>query len=121
MLVWWQQKDKIEGTVWELQQGMLTNSSRSPSPEPRPWQAFSGEPKAQSRAAGTTNGHQDLTKQSVAGPPGDVWGFNLESFTAASSGVQASRTSVQANTSQRFSSRGTKNVETSQPAGWAGF
>lgn len=121
MLVWWQPKDKIEGTVWELQQGMLANSSPSPSPEPKPWQAFSGEPKAQSRAAGTTNGHQNLAKQSVTGPSSDVWGFNLESFTAAPSGVQVSRTSVQANTSQRFSGGGTKKVETSQPAGWAGF
>ncbi|XP_008808088.1 AP2-associated protein kinase 1-like [Phoenix dactylifera] len=115
------QKDKIEGTVWELQQGMLANSSPSPSQEPKPWQAFSGEPKAQSRAAGTTNGHQNLTKQSAAAPSSDVWGFNLESFTAAPFGAQVSRTSAQANTSQRLSGGGTKKVETSQPSGWAGF
>lgn len=114
-------KGKIEGTVWELQQGMLANSSPSPSPESKPWQAFPDEPKAPSRAARTTNGHQNLTKQSVAGPSSDVWGFNLESLAAAPFGSQVSRTSAQANTSQRFSSGGTKKVETSQPAGWAGF
>lgn len=97
---------KIEGTVWELQQGMM-HPSPSPRPETKTWNAF-----------GATNGHQNVT--SALNPSTDLWGFNLGSFTA-SSGSQISGSSAQGNASMRTNSGATKKADANQPAGWAGF
>ncbi|KAM0942917.1 putative protein kinase NAK family [Dioscorea sansibarensis] len=123
-------REKIEGTVWELQQGMFTGSSASPSPDPKPWQAFADEPKTQpttnlshSKSVRTTNGRQNPTKQPASTPANNAWGFDQDSFTAVpAAGSQISSSSTQGNSSQRFSARETKKVTTtSQPAGWSGF
>ncbi|THU71364.1 hypothetical protein C4D60_Mb04t00620 [Musa balbisiana] len=97
---------KIEGTVWELQQGMM-HPSPSPRPETKTWNAF-----------GATNGHQNV--MSAVNPSTDLWGFNLGSFTA-SSGSQISGSSAQGNASVRTNSGATKKADANQPAGWAGF
>ncbi|XP_009395097.2 uncharacterized protein LOC103980417 [Musa acuminata AAA Group] len=97
---------KIEGTVWELQQGMM-HPSPSPRPETKTWNAF-----------GATNGHQNV--MSAVNPSTDLWGFNLGSFTA-SSGSQISGSSAQGNASMRTNSGATKKADANQPAGWAGF
>lgn len=121
------QRDKVEGGLWELQQGMFANSSASPSPEPKAWQAFAEEPKAQpspvsnhARSVWTASSRQNITTLSAAGPANDIWGFGLDSLASSPAGPQISRTCVQGNASQRFGGGGEK-VETSQPAGWAGF
>ncbi|KAJ8485183.1 hypothetical protein OPV22_017668 [Ensete ventricosum] len=97
---------KIEGTVWELQQGMM-HPSPSPRREIKTWNAF-----------GATNGHQNV--MSALNPSTDLWDFNLESFTA-SSGSQISGSSAQGNASMRTNSGATKKADANQPAGWAGF
>ncbi|KAK3158341.1 hypothetical protein QOZ80_2AG0135870 [Eleusine coracana subsp. coracana] len=48
-----QQKEKMEGTVWELEQGMLATNFSAPSSEAMTWQAFP-EPKAQARPKNIT-------------------------------------------------------------------
>ncbi|RWW44357.1 hypothetical protein BHE74_00049908 [Ensete ventricosum] len=95
---------KIEGTVWELQQGMM-HPSPSPRREIKTWNAF-----------GATNGHQNV--MSALNPSTDLWDFNLGSFTA-SSGSQISGSSAQGNASMRTNSGATKKADANQPAGWA--
>ncbi|KAI8021159.1 hypothetical protein LOK49_LG03G02875 [Camellia lanceoleosa] len=121
------QKKKIEGTVFELQQGLFDNNSASP--EPKPWQAFPEDPMPQSismnnsRSVRTRNGHQN--KQSTQGLPGssDTWGFGMDSFTAVpAASSQIYRPSNELNSSQCFGeSKNIDNKLASQPAGWAGF
>ncbi|GJN21458.1 hypothetical protein PR202_gb08934 [Eleusine coracana subsp. coracana] len=48
-----QRKEKMEGTVWELEQGMLATNFSAPSSEAMAWQAFP-EPKAQARPKNIT-------------------------------------------------------------------
>ncbi|GJM85408.1 hypothetical protein PR202_ga01854 [Eleusine coracana subsp. coracana] len=48
-----QRKEKMEGTVWELEQGMLATNFSAPSSEAMTWQAFP-EPKAQARPKNIT-------------------------------------------------------------------
>ncbi|XP_027163429.1 probable serine/threonine-protein kinase DDB_G0280111 [Coffea eugenioides] len=119
-------KEKIEGTVWELQQGLLDQSSTSP--DPRAWQAFADDPppltsvNSNSRSVRTRNGRQ-TNHVSEVNSGANTWGFGTDNFKAApaaSSHINAH--TVEATNSQRFSER--KDIEssqTSQPAGWAGF
>ncbi|KAK9282839.1 hypothetical protein L1049_011062 [Liquidambar formosana] len=59
------QREKIEGTVWELQQGSYDKDS--PSPDSKPWQAFPEDSKPQqahskditTKSVRTRNGHQN--------------------------------------------------------------
>ncbi|XP_062222898.1 uncharacterized protein LOC133921858 [Phragmites australis] len=118
-----QRKDKIEGTVWELEQGMLASNSSVPSSEAKTWQAFP-EPKAQARPKvdHVTNGRQNLTKNTNSGLSSDAWGFGADNFrtsAAASTAAQINRTTGHGSSSQRFSTSTPKKVE--QPSGWAGF
>jgi AP2-associated kinase len=109
--------------VWELEQGMLASNSSVPSSEAETWQAFP-EPKAQARPKvdHATNGRQNLTKNTNAGPSPDVWGFGADNFrTSPSSAAQVSRPTAKGSgsSSQRFSTTAAKKSE--QPSGWAGF
>ncbi|KAF6158768.1 hypothetical protein GIB67_040282 [Kingdonia uniflora] len=123
-------REKNEGTVWELQQGMFTNST--PSPNSKQWQPFADETKAQpmlknavtSKSVRTTNGQHSKPAPISFTSGTDAWGFDSDNFTALpGGGPQISRTPTgQGNTSQRFNA--SKNLESkkaSQPAGWAGF
>lgn len=114
-----QRKEKIEGTVWELEQGMLAGNSSLPSSEAKTWQAFP-EAKAQARPKvdHATNGRQNLTKNTSTGPSLDAWGFGTSSGSTAAA-AQVNRTSAQGSSSQRFSTGLGKKVD--QPSGWAGF
>lgn len=118
------QSEKIEGTVWELQQGKSDWST--PSPEPKSWQAFPEEhkPHRQStvHSVRTRNGH--LNKQAAQPTSSfDTWGFGTESFTA----VPAASSQRLKNVAEGSSSQGvgqskvTENPSSAQPAGWAGF
>lgn len=119
-------REKIEGTVWELQQGLLDQSSTSP--DPKPWQAFADDPLPQTsvnnnlRSVRTRNGRQN-NHVSEVNSGANTWGFGTDNFKAvpaASSHINAH--TGEATNSQRFNER--KNIEssqTSQPAGWAGF
>ncbi|RRT78511.1 hypothetical protein GW17_00032300 [Ensete ventricosum] len=119
-------RDKIEGSVWDLQQGMMLNpSAASHRPELKTWNAFHGEPKIQAAprsthpiSSGATNVAQNVTP--AAEHSRHRWGFDMENF-ADPSGPQASRTSAKGITSQRFNGGATKKTESEQPAGWAGF
>lgn len=130
------QREKIEGTVWELQQGMFT-SSPSPSPEHKQWQAFAEQPKPQTAAASaptprtiqpksvrTPNGHRS---SSIKQPPASntatgEWGFGHDSFRAdPPGGSTISRSPAEGSSSQRFVGGEAKKAEPSKPAGWAGF
>ncbi|KAK1267328.1 putative cyclin-dependent kinase F-2 [Acorus gramineus] len=124
------QREKIEGTVWELQQGMFTTNSASPTPEePKTWQPFADDRKPQppsrmnhpKSVRTITNGHQNKQSNTTAS---DTWGFGQDGFTAVPSGSQISRTSDRGSSSQRMAGDIPNKIEagrTSQPAGWAGF
>eukprot|EP00262_Sarcandra_glabra_P018385 TRINITY_DN6578_c1_g4_i1.p1 TRINITY_DN6578_c1_g4~~TRINITY_DN6578_c1_g4_i1.p1 ORF type:complete len:366 (+),score=77.33 TRINITY_DN6578_c1_g4_i1:1216-2313(+) len=131
-----QQREKIEGSVWELQQGMFgnTNTPRTPSPDSKSWQAFAEQPQPQplsksisksnqARSVRTaTNGHQN--KSSTRSSGADNWGFGQDNFTAVpvTTGSHISKTSTHGNNSMRFNdSKNMENKPASQPAGWAGF
>lgn len=127
-IYFFQQKDKIEGTIWEPQQEK--SDRNSVSPEPKQWQAFAEEPKPQkplskenpSKSVRTRNGHQ--TKQAAQANTGfDSWGFGTESFSAApSNSPQISKPISDGNNAQRFGEAKIADTKpASQPAGWAGF
>ncbi|BAF09204.1 Os02g0591900, partial [Oryza sativa Japonica Group] len=118
-----QRKEKIEGTVWELEQGMLANSL--PSSEAKTWQAFP-DPKSQPaqvrpKVDHSTNGAQNLARNANSRQSPDGWGFGPDSFRTSpgSTAAQINRPTAQGSSSQRFSSGAAKKVE--QPSGWAGF
>ncbi|KAF8652970.1 hypothetical protein HU200_062402 [Digitaria exilis] len=119
-----QRKEKIEGTVWELEQGMLASNSSSASSDAKTWQAFP-DTKAQARPKvdHATNGRQNLTKNTNPAPSPDSWGFGTDNFrtsaVAVSTATQINRAAAQGSSSQRFSAGAAKKVE--QPSGWAGF
>ncbi|KAI3444953.1 hypothetical protein Pfo_001618 [Paulownia fortunei] len=113
--------EKIEGTVWELQQGFFDRGS--PSPDSQQWQAFTDDPKPQTmptnnapRSVRTRNGQQN-------NQAANTWGFGTDSFKvvpAASSKINVPVGEL--NNSQRFgASKSTESKLDSQPAGWAGF
>uniref|UniRef100_A0ACD5YW67 Uncharacterized protein n=1 Tax=Avena sativa TaxID=4498 RepID=A0ACD5YW67_AVESA len=114
-----QRKEKIEGTVWELEQGMLAGNSSLPSSDAKTWQAFP-EAKAQARPKvdHATNGRQNLTRNKNTGTSSDARGFGTSSVSTAAA-AQINRASVQGSSSQRFSAGVAKKVD--QPSGWAGF
>ncbi|VAI57895.1 unnamed protein product [Triticum turgidum subsp. durum] len=114
-----QRKERIEGTVWELEQGMLSGNSSVPSSEAKTWQAFP-EAKAQARPKvdHATNGRQNLTRNTNAGPSPDAWGFGTSSGSTAAA-TQMNRTNAKVSSSQRLSTGAAKKVD--QPSGWAGF
>ncbi|KAL5760560.1 hypothetical protein ACOSQ2_019398 [Xanthoceras sorbifolium] len=118
------QREKIEGTVWELQQGKSDWST--PSPEPNSWQAFPEEPKPQRQSTVQSvrarNGH--LNKQAAQSISSfDTWGFGTENFAAVpSSSSQRSKNVAEGSNSQGVGqSKVTENQSSVQPAGWAGF
>ncbi|XP_077209865.1 uncharacterized protein LOC143845422 [Tasmannia lanceolata] len=123
-----QQREKIEGSVWELEQGMLANSS-TPGSDSESWQAFTGGPKPQPpsknghpKSVRTTNGHQHKQGAMSSGTNNNTWGFGQDSFSAVPASSQISRTSVQVNNSQRISDpKKVESKKASQPSGWAGF
>lgn len=120
-------REKIVGTVWEVQQGK--SDANAASPEPKSWHAFSEEPKPQplstdnpSKSVRTRNFQQK--KQAAPGNTGfDNWGFGTEDFLAASTASpQISRPIGEGYNSQRLSeAKITESKPASQPAGWAGF
>ncbi|KAF5956163.1 hypothetical protein HYC85_009019 [Camellia sinensis] len=93
------QRGKVEGTVWELQQGLFDNKS----------------PKR-----GMVNRTNRLLKHSQAG---DTWGFGVDSFTAIpGASSQISKPIHELDNFNRFGkSKNTESKPASQPAGWAGF
>ncbi|WMV10903.1 hypothetical protein MTR67_004288 [Solanum verrucosum] len=116
-------KDNIEGTVWELQQGLFGQSQVSS--DSKSWQAFADDPKQQAtpvnstpRSVRTKNGYQNRETSET-----NTSAFGTDSFRA----VPASSSQIKANfneskNSQRFGEP--KNIDSksaSQPAGWAGF
>ncbi|WVZ74790.1 hypothetical protein U9M48_022926 [Paspalum notatum var. saurae] len=119
-----QRKEKIEGTVWELEKGMLASDSSSASSDAKTWHAFS-DTKAQARPKvdHATNGRQNITKNTTSGPSPDAWGFGNDNFrtpaATVSTAAQINRATAQGSSSQRFSAGVAKKVD--QPSGWAGF
>ncbi|GFQ01296.1 probable serine/threonine-protein kinase ddb_g0280111 [Phtheirospermum japonicum] len=119
------QNEKIEGTVWELQQGFFDRGS--PSPDSKQWQAFADNPKPQTAPTNTAlksvrskNGQQN--NQAAEGT--NTWGFGSDTFKVVP--TASSKINVPAaggsNNSQRFGeSKSTKSTLEAQPAGWAGF
>lgn len=121
------QREKIEGTVWELQQGLFDQGT--PSPDPKLWQQpLPDNPMPPTtltndlpKSVRTKNGHSnrqsaEMNSQSAS------WGFGSDSFSAvpgASSQINVAGSNLGGN-SKRFSEK-KDNMPASQPAGWAGF
>ncbi|KAL5976872.1 hypothetical protein ACLOJK_021207 [Asimina triloba] len=122
---------KIEGSVWELQQGMLTSTSNSHALESKPWKAFSDEPASEQqpiqksnhpRSVRTTNGHQNKQTTAATGSSFTTWGFDQDTFTASPASSRTGHASDQGSNSQRFGNQKTiESKQSTQPAGWAGF
>lgn len=119
-------REKIEGSILELQQGMFVSAASSQTPDSKPWQPFADDSKPQPTSRGnihpksvrTTSGRHN--KLSVGA--GDPYGFSQEPFMADSNHSVASRSGTHGSSSQRFTGNEVKNIEKStQPAGWAGF
>ncbi|KAH6778376.1 Protein kinase superfamily protein [Perilla frutescens var. frutescens] len=119
------QNKKIEGTVWELEQGFFDRSS--PSPDSKQWQAFAEDPKPQatatynsSKSVRTRNGQQNNNEQ---GGEVNSWGFGTDSFKVVSGNSSKINVPIgELNNAQRFvESKSTESKSGSQPAGWAGF
>lgn len=119
--------EKIEGTVWELQQGLFDRNSMSP--DPQQWQAFTDDSRPQtlppnntSKSVRTRNGQQ--TKKPIEPSSStNAWGFGSENFKANPS--DSSKINVPMgglSKSQRFGeSKSMENKLDPQPAGWSGF
>ena len=119
-----QRKEKIQGTVWELEQGMLASNSSSASSDAKTWQAFPDtKTQARPKVDHATNGSQNITKNTTSGASPDAWGFGSDNFrtsaVAVSAATQINRAAAQGSSSQRFNASVAKKVE--QPSGWAGF
>ncbi|CAH2059716.1 unnamed protein product [Thlaspi arvense] len=130
-------RDKVEGSMWEVQQDRSDWSTGSS--DPNSWQPFSDEPKPVLESATRSNSntiHQSVRTKSkpASSAPApasqgfEPWGFETESFRAAatsSASVSASATQrsvTSGNTAQRFgNSKMRENQKAAQPAGWAGF
>lgn len=124
-----QPREKIEGTVLDLQQGKLTANTSS-NPNSKQWQAFADGPNEQlvsktkhSKSVRTINGRPNSSKQPDSTVPTiNEWGFGQDSFTASpSSSFVTSSSPALGSSSQRVTAANAKKVESSQPAGWAGF
>lgn len=120
-----QQREKVEGTVWELQQGLYDKNS--PSPDTKPWKPFVSDPSSQTsmdstpKSVRTKIGQQNKQAAEVSSGA-KSWDFGTEGFTAvpaASSSI--SGTSKELNSSKRFGDSKGGSKSTAQPAGWAGF
>ncbi|CAA0827137.1 Protein kinase superfamily protein [Striga hermonthica] len=116
---------KIEGTVWELQQGLF-GRGESPSPDSKQWQTFADNPKPQTvpadtppRSVRTKNSQQQ--KNQVAEGVSSL-GFGADTFKVALAASSKINTGG-FNNSQGFGgeSKSTKSKFEAQPAGWAGF
>lgn len=121
------QREKIEGTVWELQQRFF--DSNTPSPESKPWNAFTEDAKPQKMSTDSTpksvrtrNGHQNKQATPAVSEAGS-WGFGTDNFTAVpTASSQMPVSSKELKTSQRYGElKNVKSESVSQPAGWAGF
>ncbi|KAL2461301.1 Protein kinase superfamily protein [Abeliophyllum distichum] len=120
-------KEKIEGSVLELQQGFFDR--RSPSPESQPWQAFTDAPKQQNmltndapKSLRTRNDHQN--RQAVEFDSGsNTWGFGADNFKAEPAASSKVNVPVgELNNSKRVGESKNKGKKlASQPSGWAGF
>lgn len=116
------QKEKIEGTVWELQQGLFDQSS--PSSDPKPWQAFADDQTLQTplnntpKSVRTKNGHHGR-QVNEANSVSNTWGFGTEKFSAAPN--SSARISDMNNTQRLSEMKNAESKQPSQPAGWAGF
>ncbi|CAN7010187.1 unnamed protein product [Brassica oleracea var. botrytis] len=114
-------RDKVEGTVWDLQQDRSDWSTGSS--DPNSWQPFSDASKGNNNES-----VRSKSKPASASQGFERWGFETESFRAAASQSSASATT----TAQRSVSSGSssqrlgntkmrENQKAAQPAGWAGF
>lgn len=117
---------KIEGTVWELQEGLFDKNSTNP--EPKTWQAFANDTSTPtsighpSKSVKNRSGHSSKQDASV-GSTKNGWRFGNDDFAAVSAASSriirpgAGSTSLRFGDSNKLASKNTA----SQPAGWAGF
>lgn len=134
------QEDKIEGSIWELQEGMSTMSSHGvpfKATDAKEWRPFGESLTTQlsnsppSNVSGASNGYrpqQHASGSSVGSS--DTWGFVQDSFTPVRNNVQASKSSgseskgnpaVYDSYSSKSDGQSSRSITQSQPAGWAGF
>ncbi|XP_056860795.1 uncharacterized protein LOC130509145 [Raphanus sativus] len=121
-------RDRVEGSVWDLQQTDRSDWSTGSS-DPNSWQPFS-EPVLESASKTLNQSVRTKSKPASSAPAPasqgfEPWGFETESFrAAATASASATQRSVSSgNTSQqRFGNTKMRdNQKAAQPAGWAGF
>ena len=120
------QRDRAEGSVWDLQQTDRSDWSTGSS-DPNSWQPFSDEPKPVLESPSKSVRTKSKPASSAPAPASqgfEPWGFETESFRAAatSSASATQRSASSGNSSQRFgNTKMRENQKAAQPAGWAGF
>ncbi|XP_027340336.1 AP2-associated protein kinase 1 isoform X2 [Abrus precatorius] len=102
---------------------------KTPSSEPKSWQAFPEEPQPQkslsaentSKSVRSRNGQQNKQPAQLA-TDFDTWGFGTDSFSAVRAGSpQMPRPSEGAKSQVFGEAKAFESKSSSQPAGWAGF
>ncbi|KAI0488860.1 hypothetical protein KFK09_028699 [Dendrobium nobile] len=118
--------ENIDGTVLEPRRGMLSSNIY---PDPKQWQTFADEPKQElmpntkhSKSSRTNHDHHSSTKQHGSSSTRDDWGIEHVGFSVSSSSSSDTFMSpVLGSSSQRLAATRVKKVDSTQPAGWAGF
>ncbi|CAH9122827.1 unnamed protein product [Cuscuta epithymum] len=115
-------RESVEGTVWELQQGLFNQSPPGPD-DLKPWQAFAddGRPKPLTNTSSSTpRSMRTKDNKPSKQPSSDTsWGFGSDSFTALPSATSQISASFNELNNSKLKRPGNKSP--SQPAGWAGF
>ncbi|XP_028774360.1 AP2-associated protein kinase 1 isoform X2 [Neltuma alba] len=123
--------EKVSGTMWELPQNKT--EMKSPSSEPKAWQAFPEEPQQQKSASADNNRAKSVRTRKMhqneqpiqPHSDFDTWGFETDGFasvSAAGSSQMPRPPSTEGSNPQAFGNAKTyEGKSTSQPAGWAGF
>ncbi|CAL0310294.1 unnamed protein product [Lupinus luteus] len=119
-------REKI-GMVKEVEQNKT--EWKTPTSEPKSWQAFPEEPKPlkslsadnTSKSVRTRNSQQNKQADQLA-TDFDTWGFGTDNFSAVRAGSpQMSKPSEGSNSQGFGDGKALENKTTSQPGGWAGF
>ncbi|TKY49536.1 tyrosine kinase [Spatholobus suberectus] len=120
-------REKFAGAALEQQD---RTEWKTPSSEPKSWQAFPEEPQPQkslsaentSKSVRTKNGHQNKQPVPLATTNFDSWGFGTDSFSAVPAGSSQIQRPSEGTKAKTFGeAKIFESKSTSQPAGWAGF
>jgi AP2-associated kinase len=107
--------EKIEGTVYDLQQG--TYGKSTPSPDPKQWQPFAEDTNKSKSALTNETPKSVRTRSNNGSQNSNAWGFGSDNFTAFPSSDSGASVVPMSEPKKKVESK----PSGSQPSGWAGF